>query len=945
MGREDELALLDEALAAAERGRPSLTLVTGDAGVGKTRLLRELGRRADNRGFLALRGECVPLGESELPFAPIVAVLRMALRGPAAELLEEAPEPVRVELARLAPELARPGDEPPAPSATSRSRLFEQLLAVVRLLTTARLTLIVLEDLHWSDAATRDLLAFLVRSLHDERIATVVSYRREDVDRSHPLRATLTELARRDGVRRLELAPLGRRDVERQLEDILGRPAPLAMLDTIHRRAEGNPFFVEELLAAEDRGGALPVTIADALLARVDTLSASALRIVQLLAVAGRPLPGGRLAAAGISEGEAQAAIREALAANVVTVADGYDLRHALLREAVYAELLPGERRVLHDAVGRALEGAGADASELAYHWHAAGDVPRALAASIDAGRSAKRVFAFTQALDHFERALELWDEPGLGMLDRIDVLMEAAEAARLTGDYDRAAALCRNGLEAVDPRGQPDRAAALYERLGDSQFMDDEAALDSYRRALTLLPNAGAARSRLLGAEARTLTHLLRWDEARARADEALRLALEADTEAEEVRARMTLGITLAFLGALDEGERQLREAKRVSAIAGRPDDLARTELYLAEVLRLRGRFGDALTVMDAGAERSSRLGLDGSFGVFMRVNAAEDLFRLGRWDEADARLRECARRPVKLVAEVMHHAVAAQLAVARGDVDRATDHLDLARAACEGGIAAEFLPGVYAAAAELALWQQRPLEAGAEVRRGLALIGDQAEPLYTPALYLLGLRAEADVGPPSRESADALLADLQALAEPAPPITVAHVTAARAEHLRLVGGPASQAWAAAAAAWEGVEHLYPAAYARWRQAEAILSDGGSRHDAAEPLRRASVVSAALGATPLRNEIDALARAARIPLSVPEPIQTPGTIAGGLSPREHEVLELLAEGMTNRQIAERLFISERTVGVHVSRILGKLDARNRVMAARIGRQLGLVKS
>ena len=734
--------------------------------------------------------------------------------------------------------------------------------------------------------------------------------------------------------------------MERQVEDILGRPVPLAVFDTIHRRAEGNPFFVEELLAAEDRGDAVPATIADALLHRVDALSPVALHLAQVLAVAGRPLPGAELvAAAGLSEGEALGSIREAVAANVVTVTDGYALRHAL--PAGGGLRGPPARRAARPPRRHgpsALEGAGAS-RRLRLPLACGGR------GGIRTGRLARRR-SFGEArvrLHPGARPLRAGARPLAGA-------RPARSNRRPAGDRRSRRADRRlrpggralpAGLEAVDAGAHPELAATLYERLGDAQFIDDEAALTSYRRALSLVPATDAsARSRLLGAEARTLTHLLRWEEAYTAADDALRLALDAGTQAEEVRARMTLGITLAFLGSLDAGEQQLREAQRVSTIAGRPDDLAHTELYLAEILPSVVASGRPSPSWTPVRSAQTRLGLDASFGVFMRVNAAEDLFRLGRWDEAELRLRDCARRPVKLVAEVMQHAVAAPALRCAREAERATAQLDLARAACERGVAAEFFsPGSTRRRRSSRCGSGVRLDAGAEVRRGLALIGDQAEPLYTPALYVLGLRAAADARPASHDRADALLRELAALADPAPPITVAHVATgpvpstlgSPAARRPQPGRPPPRRGTASNSVSRCLRPLAPG-----RGDPRI---GRSALGRRRPLRLACATAAALRGRAVARRDRRAARASRIALTDAAPVRPPEPLAGGLSPREHEVLELLAEGMTNRQIAERLFISERTAGVHVSRILGKLDARNRVMAARIGRQLGLVNT
>ena len=577
IGRDAELGRLEERLDGAASGVPTLTVVAGEAGIGKTALTRRLAARARDRGGLVLWGECVPLGDGELPYAPIVAGLREILRTPAGAALRDAPG----ELGRLLPELATPGSAPAAASEFSQGRLFEQLLGLVRRLTDAAPLLLVIEDLHWADPATRDLLSFCVRNLRDERLAVVATYRTDEVDRRHPTRRLLVELLRRDGVTLLELPRLARPDVERLVERALGRPPPNELLDDVFHRSEGNPFFAEELVAARD--AQLPSGLSDALLHRVDHLSEGAVTVVRVLAAARRPVGGAILGAATALDGSGLAgALREATAAHVLVAGDGtYGFRHALVREAVYADLLPDERIALHHGLAEALELQGAgDPAELALHWNAAGDAAAAVTASVHAGRAAAHVFAFEQALAHFERALSLWDVGRPGE-DRVHVLAEAADAARLTGGYERAVALCRQALELVDAGADPIRAAELHERLGDAHFVDDDAALAAYREALELLDETRTAdRARLMAAEGRVLTYLLRWEEARDRCREALRLAELADARADQARARMTLGVALAFLGDTEPGEAHLRQALAIAEQEGRPDDLARVHL-----------------------------------------------------------------------------------------------------------------------------------------------------------------------------------------------------------------------------------------------------------------------------------------------------------------------------------------------------------------------------
>ncbi|HEY7075605.1 MAG TPA: AAA family ATPase, partial [Solirubrobacteraceae bacterium] len=247
IGRSAELAELEAALAAAEEGRPAPVLVAGESGVGKTRLLAELQRRAEEGGALVLCGEAIDLGgDSELPYLPLVAAVRPLARSGS---LPEA----------VAPLLPGLGAARPDRGEDAQPRLFEGLLSLLDDLGQERPVLLVLEDLQWADRSTRTALRFLGRSLTTERVLLVVSYRSDELDRGHPLRPLLAELERDPRAYRIGLGPLTREQVAEQVADIVGgRPEP-ELLDRVWTRAGGNPLFGEELLAA--RLGAAPDTL------------------------------------------------------------------------------------------------------------------------------------------------------------------------------------------------------------------------------------------------------------------------------------------------------------------------------------------------------------------------------------------------------------------------------------------------------------------------------------------------------------------------------------------------------------------------------------------------------------------------------------------------------------------------------------------------------------
>ncbi|HET8951968.1 MAG TPA: AAA family ATPase, partial [Solirubrobacteraceae bacterium] len=676
VGRDAALRTLGRVLDVAVQGAPQLALIAGEPGVGKTRLVGALETRGRDLGFLVLHGESLEFGGEEFPYAPVVAALRAL---PLDRDLDELDDDARGALAVLLPRLE--GGGPRFSDRFGQGRLYELMLALVGRAAARRPVLIVLEDVHWADPSTRDFVSFLARNLRDERIALALTYRTGELALEHPTRRLMAELARRPLVTRLDLGPLDREDVARQLEEIAGEAVPAALAAELHARAGGNPFFVEELFAA--RRDEVPATVADALGLRLATVSGTARELLAVLAAAGGQVPHAVLERCAPASG---APLREVLDAGLLVrgrADDGVALRHGLLGEVIYAELVPAERTALHAAIAAALQEEGAPAARLADQWQRAGAHADALAASLEAGAQAMRDYAFAEASAHYARALALWDVVAPEHGDRVELLAGAAQAARYSGDQARALALGRAAIEAHDHAADPERAALLYERLGEYHSWDDAAALECYERALGLLGDEPTpVRARLLAAQGHALMGLRRWAESRDHCERAL--AIAAGDDAPAAAARTTLGITLGFLGDAEAGERELRQALATA----RGEDEVRAYVHLGELLRLRGDHAGALETMEAGERAAARLGMRGSFGAFMYVNAIDDLLRLGRWDEAGTRLREAGRMDLSVTAGAMHHASAAQLHALRGEAEAAQRHLDGARACIERGL-----------------------------------------------------------------------------------------------------------------------------------------------------------------------------------------------------------------------------------------------------------------
>ena len=646
VGRSDELAELDDAFAGAESGSPSLALVAGDSGVGKTRLLSALAARVGERGGQALTGECVDLSEGELPYAPLLTAFRPLTRAehPAVAAL---PAATRAELGALMPALGGGGAAPGG----GQGRLFEAALALLRELGEREPLLLVLEDIHWADSSTRSFLAFLAGALRDERLLVVASYRLDELHRRHRLAPLLAELGRDARVRRVEVAPLTRAELAAALADILGAEPAAEEVERLYARSEGNALFMEELLAAgRDGRGGLPPTLRDAFMLRIERLPDAAQELLRVLAVGGRLDHDVLADATGMDGRELRESLRAAVANHLVVVdSDGaHAFRHALLREVVQDDLLPGEGIELHRALAAAYErrAAAGDVSlavsaALASHQMAAGDAPAALAASVRAASAAEAARAPAEAAALLERALELWsrvpDAAAVAGESEVSLLWRAAEAHNVGGERVRAEALLQRALDRVDPAAEPRRAAAMLARLARFQWHLNHAAeaMASIRAGLELVPadQDSPERASLVAMWARAEMFQGRRRQAIARAREAQAAAEACGDGASLGVALNVLGTSLIPTGEAAEGIAALRRAAEIAAERDDPLELDAAVCNLAEALHGQGRSLEATAVIRRGAEQ-----LFASPGKhqWLQVMRGEIAFDLGDWVEA---------------------------------------------------------------------------------------------------------------------------------------------------------------------------------------------------------------------------------------------------------------------------------------------------------------------
>jgi DNA-binding CsgD family transcriptional regulator/tetratricopeptide (TPR) repeat protein len=987
VGREDELGRLQQALQSAAAGQPGTLLIAGEAGIGKTRLVREFAGRVGGEAQVLL-GSCLQLSGGGLPYGPIVDALRPLARDLDPADLEELLGPTPYDLAPLLPGATPPPRRLAEPvSEFAQARLFELLLRFLDRLGRRRPVVLVVEDAHWADQSSLDLLVFLIRMAHQERLLVVVTYRSDELHPQHPLRTALAELDRSWHLEHLELARFTRAQLATLVGGILGHPPSPAAVQRIFTRSGGNAFLAEELLAVEassQPGQTLPLRLQGMLLARIATLPADTTQVLRVVATVGRPAEHRLLAAASqLPEARLVAAVREAVDRQLLVANhDTYTFRHVLLLEAVYGELLPGERRLLHAAVAQALSeeprpGALRQVSaELAHHWDLIGDHPRTLTASIAAARAAAEVYGFSEADRHYERALNLWgqvpeahQQAGLALSE---LRLEAADAALWVGAVDRAVALMRPALADVGATLEPARAAVLHIRLADflREAGDVKAALAAYEEAYRLVADEApsAEKARVVAVRAAMLMWEGQYQASCVHCEQAIAMARSVGARAQEGHALVTLGCDLAFLGDPDAGIAAIRRALTLAEESGAFQDLYRAYYQLGgTLLWTAGRAQDAAEAFQQGLKGMRELGLELALpSNLLRGELAWALWVLGRWQEAEELTSLALAVESTALATPDRQLLRGRLYLARGQIDAARRQGEIAQDMARQVTHDPWLHGsIQQYLAELAAYQESYAAARSAVAKGLHHLTGSEEILLEMWLCQTGLRAEADAAQRANDqrattalaeihaSADQLLAHAQQrLVELGHgthlPDARAYAVGCEAEYSRLRPHPEPQRWAQVVDAWDGLSRPYEAAHARWRQAEALLSAKAPKQ-AASALRHAHQAATRLEARPLQLEIERLARRARIDLQARPPVPERAPASGpatqlGLTPREREVLEHLMEGRTNRQIGQELFITEKTASLHVSRILAKLGAANRAEAAAIAHRLRLVE-
>jgi DNA-binding CsgD family transcriptional regulator/tetratricopeptide (TPR) repeat protein len=953
VGRQDELAQLASAGAeVAGSGRGQIVVIGGDAGVGKSRLVQEFLDGAARDGWTTAAGGCVDVAAGALTYAALIEIFRHLDRRLGRDVMAELAGAGIDDMAPLLPGAS--GGQPGV-----GGRLLERTLDFLVRLGDVAPAIVVVEDLHWADSSTRDLISFLARNVHAARMLLIVTYRADDLHRRHPLKSLLAELER-GAASWIRLTGLARRDVAELVASAAGAaaaPDVSLLLD----RTGGNPFFIEELLAAPAPAASLPEGLRELLLARLHGLPDSVLAVLRPASVLGQGFTENLLgAAAGLPPPEIEDALRQAVDHNILRATAGeLRFRHDLMREAIYDDLLPAQRHRLHLAAAAAIEAdetiidpPGARWGVLALHWKSAGDRTRALGASIQAAGWASLVGAPSEAADHLETALVLWEETPPDShpdgTDRSALLEQAAKARFSAGQALRARTLAEAAVAELAGSDDVERIALAHLQAGTYSRAagDAVASAEAFQRAVGLLADRppSPAKAAVMARYAGFLMVGQRVRQGLAAAEAALDLARRTGSRRFEGNALGTKGVLVADAGRLEESLQLLRDSSEIAREVGQADDLARAFQNLTYVQLFAGLADEALAAADAGLQLVRRLGTMLSSGIGIAEHQAEAVVRAGRWDDALALLDAFPYDALEGFTLVSFAAPRFDVFLRRGDLDAAARTLAPAVERAAAMDDAQFGANTRIRAAQLAIAAGHVDDARAHISAALAISDRCDDMIYAPKACSVGISAEAACPAPDLGTVGALTTRLsgieamarsfggQLLAEPA-----AFVAMARAEARELTGGPQPQAWQAAATAWDQCGDRYWAAVCRFRTADALLRAKGDRSVAAQIAAEALAVARALGAAPLAADLELLSRRGRLAAG-----SSPGDALRrlGLTEREAEVLGLLAEGHTNRQIGEALFISEKTASVHVTNLLRKLGVGNRAEAAEMSRRL-----
>ncbi|HVF40749.1 MAG TPA: AAA family ATPase [Gemmatimonadaceae bacterium] len=952
VGREEAIRALNQRLDRAVAGDGSFLLISGNAGVGKSRLVKELKREAAIRGVRVIEGRCSST-ESSVPYAPLMDALRFRIERGEGEEAAKVLGPLRSILAPIFPQLDKNTEPQARPSDHHSDRPFELIFSVLARLAQQEPMLLVLEDLHWADPTSLEVLHHLAHRAPQLPLLVVATYRSDEIHALHPLRRLLGSLARDRVGEEMRIEPLDRDQTAEMLRCMLDAEPDPAFTSVIWRRCEGNPFFVEELLTVLMKGGPvvpdanaaealdrarLPATVSESVLSRVHALGPSAVEALSVAAVIGRSFEFDDLCVAlGISEEDLTDVIEQLVAQQLLREepgADGdrYAFPHALMQEALYESIISRRRRLLHRQVASAIEQRGEESNptrldQLAYHFRLGGDHARAYRYSRLAGDEAVRLRAWDDAAEHYENALaslEHLNDDGARAAELLERL--AAVAWR----QSRAASGRQYVEEALRLRrllGHHEETARLLRRLAAMRVEegDQSGAAGALNEAMKLIGDYPDSRE--LGA---LYDDLGRLSLARGELDEAKSLLVQGLTHAsrdsqngEDVLAMVSLAEVSVVTGHLTAGVTQLDVALSMLRERRLPfERLTRVYAVGVRTLLRAHEYERALSWAETAIALCQKQGVVGLDALFRALRAAVLTITADAEDalvEAIAAVDELRRTERAELRDALR---------VLGFVHRARGELEAARRA----------------------YEEAAGQGESSQSIGLALVAFAEGHIEEAALTLEAAYHEVPVDQPllARQllpyTVEALIAvgrvtDANAMVRSATDLPDARAGAAQLSHARglvcLAQGRGAQArdqFTIAVSEWDKLGNRLEYRRVRVSLLEATLIADGPTAGLALGRR----LLEELGRPLLPREREVVRRILRR-----AGVRTPAQPASGdarrskLTSREEAVLLQVAEGRTNRQIATALGIAEKTVSVHVSHILAKLECKTRTQAAR----------
>lgn len=951
IGRNVEMARLHKAWDSVLRQRSELVLLAGEAGVGKTRLMIEFVRRVSSSARV-LWGECIDLQQGGLPYAPFRQALRSAMDDRDDMAFAGAVRAAGPDLAMLLPSLGSANGS--AAEEVPRVRLFESLLHLLQRLAERTPLLFVIEDAHWADETTLDLVTFLSRNLSNSPVLLLLTLRPALTAGNPALQDFLASRAGRTVTDQFTLNGFEEHELADYLAELTDDEPKPAFVTEIARRSNGNPLFVQEIVAGDLSGTGVPQSLTQLLLGRVSGLPAQVRTVLRIAAVAGHAIPYDvLLTVSGLPADALTTALRQAIDADVLVedaTIGGYAFRHALLQEALYSNLLLHERQNLHRNYANALSGHRDDQplvmGAVAVHWDRAGDPARALPAYVLAADAAKASFSFADVERYLARAYELWhdvpDASGLTDMSHRHLANRLIEAAVLVEDHSAAVTVAREALALVDPEHDPTAAAFQRAQLSLALWYEGEEteARDESLAALELSEgDSTVEQARVLAWRANLVALNGSFRDSRALAGRAMTAATEAGAPRAYRVALATSGSVMTRQGELSAGWQHIDHAELLARKRNDADEIMRIFLLRGRVLQTYGRWSEARDNYSEGISEAAKYGMTRRYVWRFHVLAARMLFNQGQWDAATAEIYQAREHTGG------RQAALPPLLIATGEFSAAAEFYSRqpSRWRSDGTGLLQLPEGPV----ELAVWQGRFEDAREKYEHGLNLVTGSEELMPEARLCVAALRGEADAAAGGEDDGEdralLLVQRLRALSASRPSRPdgfgselAALVATGEAEYLRRHGGDDAQAWANAAGWWETLAMPYHAAYTSMRMAEALLASN-DRDRAAATLSDAATVAMGLGAAPLADMIHALQVRAgairRLPVDHPSDQPHDPWAAFGFTDREREVAAILARGVSNREIAEELFIAEGTASVHVSNILRKLAVASRGQA------------